>query len=107
MYDRHWAQGVGNKEHQSKAKLLHRYSEIPHQGDRGSSLNRAARRKVPVVVGTAPTQQTKRNKGRGSPQSKPDRQDFQEAEHDQKRGPLQQRAGMPQEVVQYSRAEPV
>jgi len=105
MRDGHWAQGVGNRERRSKTKLLHRYSETPHQGDRGDSLNRAARREVPVVAGTALTQQTTRNKGRGSLQSKPDKQDSREAEHDQKRSQLQQRAGRPQEVVHYSRAE--
>jgi len=46
MRDRHWAKGVGNTERRGKAKLLHRYSEAPHQGDHGSSLNRAARREV-------------------------------------------------------------
>jgi len=95
MRDGHWAKGVGNRERRSKAKLLHRYSETPHQEDRGGSLNRAARREIPVVAGTAPTQQTTRNKGRGSPQSKPDKQDSREVEHDQKQGQLQQRAGMP------------
>jgi len=59
------------------------------------------------VAGTALTQQTTKNKGRGSPQSKLDKQGSREAEHDQKRGQLQQRAGMPQEIVHYSRAEPV
>jgi len=44
MCDGHWAQGVGNRERRGKAKSLHRYSERPHQGDRGDSLNRAARR---------------------------------------------------------------
>jgi len=105
MSDGYWAKGVGNGERQSKAKLLHRYSETPHQGDRGGSLNRAARREIPVVAGTASKQQTTRNKGRGSPQSKPDKQDSREAEHDQDQGQLQQGAGMPPEVVQYPRAE--
>jgi len=50
MRDGHWAQGVSNRERRSKAKLLHRYSETPHQGDRGGSLNRAARREVPMVA---------------------------------------------------------
>jgi len=95
MCDEHWTKGVGNEERQSKAKLLHRYSETPHQGHRGGSLNRAAHREIPVVAGTAPTQQTTRNKGRGSPQSKLDKQDSREAEHDQKQGQLQQRAGIP------------
>jgi len=103
MCDRHWAQGVGSRERQDKAKLLHRYSETPHQGDRGDSLIRAARREVPTVAGTALTQ----NQGRGSPQSKPDKQDSWEAEHDQTQGQLQQRAVMPQEIVHYPRAEPV
>jgi len=105
--DGHRAPGVGNGERRSKAKLLHRDGETPHQGDRGGSLNRAARREIPVVAGTAPTQPTTRNKGRGSPQSKPDKQDSREAEHDRKRGQLQQRAGMPPEIVPHSRAEPV
>jgi len=107
MRDGHWAKGVGNGERRDKAKLLHRYSETPHQGDHGGSLNRAARREVPVVAGSAPTQKTARNKGRGSPQSKPDKQDSREAEHDRNQGRLQQRADMPPEVVQYLRAESV
>jgi len=100
MRDGHWAKDVGNGKRQGKAKLLHRYSETPDQGDRGGSLNRAVCREVSVVVGTAPTQQTTRNKGRGSPQSKLDQQDSQEAEHDRNQGRLQQKAGMPPEVVQ-------
>jgi len=60
-----------------------------------------------VVAGTAPTKQTTRNKGRGSPQCKPDKQDSREDEHDQNQGQLQQRASMPPEVVQYPRAESV
>jgi len=84
MRDGHWTQGVDNRERRGKAKLLHRYSETPHQGDRGNSLNRAARCEVPAVAGTAVTQQTMKNKGRGSLQSKPNKQDSQEAEHDQK-----------------------
>jgi len=99
--DGHWAQGVDNRERRGKAKLLHRDSETPHQGDRGDSLNRAARREVPAVAGTALTQ----NQGRGSPQSKPDKQDSREAEHDRTQGQLQQRAVLPPEVVHYSRAE--
>jgi len=54
--DRHWAQGVGNQERRGKARLLHQHSETPHQGDRGDSLNRDARREVPTVAGTARTQ---------------------------------------------------
>jgi len=107
MRDGHWAQGVDNRVGRGKAKLLHRYSETPHQGDRGDSLTKAARREVPAVAETALTQQTTKNKGRGSPQSKPDKQDSREAEHDQTQGQLQQRAVMPPEVVHYSRAEPV
>jgi len=69
MRDGHWAKGVGNGERRGMAKLLHRYSETPHQGDHDGSLNRAARCEVPVVAGTAPTQKITRNKGRGYPQS--------------------------------------
>jgi len=101
----YWANGVGNGEHRGKAKLLHQYSEIPHQGDHDGSLNRAARREVSMVAGTDLTQRTTRKKGRGSPQSKPDKQDSREAEHDRNQGRLQQRAGMPPEVVQYLRAK--
>jgi len=107
MRDGHWAKGVGNGERPSKAKLLQRYSDSPHQGDRSGSLNRAARHEIPVVAGTAPTQQTTRNKGRGSPQSKLDKQDSWEAEHDQKQGQLQHKAGMLPEIVQDPRAESV
>jgi len=98
---RYWANGVGNGERRVKAKLLHQYSEIPHQGDLDGSLNRAARREVSMVAGTALTQQTTRKKGRGSPQFKPDKQDSREAEHDRNQGRLQQRAGMPPEVSQH------
>jgi len=107
MRDGHWAQGVGNGERRGKAKLLHRCRETPRQGDRGGSLNRAARREVPAVAGTVPTQHSTKSKGRGSPQSKPDKQDSREAEHDRTQGQLQQRAITPPEVVHYSRAEPV
>jgi len=79
-HDGHWANGVGNGECQGNAKLLHQYSETPNEGDHGGSLNRAARREVPVVAETALTQRTTRKKGRSSPRSKPDKQDSQEAE---------------------------
>jgi len=103
MRDERWAQGVGNRERRDKARLLHQHSETPHQGDRGDSLNRAARREVPAVAGTALTQ----NQGRGSPQFKLDKQDSRETGHDQTQGQLQQRAVTPQEIVHYSRAKPV
>jgi len=84
MRDRHWAQGVGSIERRDEARLLHQHSETPHQGDRRDSLKRAARREVPAVAGTALTQ----NQGMGPPQSKPDKQDSREAEHDQTQGQL-------------------
>jgi len=103
MCDGHWAQGVNNRERRDKARLVHQHSETPHQGDRGDSLNRAARREVPAVTGTARTQ----SQGRGSPQSKPDKQNSWEVEHNQTQGQLQQRAVTPPELVHHSRAEPV
>jgi len=39
-----------------------------------------------VVAGTAPTQKTTRSKGRGCPQSKPNKQDSREAEHNRNQG---------------------
>jgi len=107
MRGRYWVNGVGNGEHRGKAKLLHQYSEKPHQGDHDGSLNRAARREVPMVAGTALTQQTTRKKGRGSPQSKSDKQDSRQTEHDRNQGRLQQRAGMPPEVLQHLLAKSV
>jgi len=101
--DGHCAQGVGSQERRDKARLLHQHSKTPHPGGRGDSLNRAARREVPAVAGTARTQ----SRGRGSPQSKPDKQDSREAGHDQTQGQLQQWAVTPPELVHYSRAEPV
>jgi len=64
----HWADGVGNGEHRGKAKLLQQGSETPHKGDHGGSPNRAARREVPMMMGTAHTQDSRkaehdRNKG--------------------------------------------
>jgi len=105
--DGYCANGVGNEKRRGKAKLLHQHSETPNQGDHDGSLNRAARHEVPLVAGTALTQRTTRNEGRGSPQSKPDKQDSWEAKHDRNQGRPQQRAGMPPEVVQYLRAESV
>jgi len=100
VINKSWVQGVGNQERRGKARLLHQHSETPHQGDRGNSLNRAARREVPTVARTAHTQ----SQGRGSPQSKPDKQDSREAGHDQTQGQLQQRAVTPSELVHHSRA---
>jgi len=60
-----------------------------------------------MVAGTALTQRTTKEEGRGSPQSKPDEQDSLEAEHDRNQGQLQQRADMPPEVSQHLRAKPV
>jgi len=105
--DGHWTKGVSNTERQVKAKLLRQNSEAPHQGDHGGNLNRAARREVPVVAGTAYSQKPIGSEGRGSPQSKPDKQDSGEAERDQNQGRLQRGAGMPPEAVQYPRAESV
>jgi len=103
---RYWDNGVSNEERRGKAKLLHQHSERPHQRNHDGSLNRAARREVPMVAGTVLTQRTKK-KGRGSPQSKPDKQDSVEAEHDWNQGQLQQRAGMPPEVLHNLSAKPV
>jgi len=68
--------------------LLDKHSDIPHQGNHDGSLNRAVRREVPLVAGTALTQRATRKKGRGSPQSKPDKQDSLETKHDRNQGQL-------------------
>jgi len=107
MHGRYWDNSVSNGERRGKAKLLHQHGDIPHQGGRSGSLNRATRREVPLVAGTALTQQTSRTKGRGSPQSKPDKQDSPEAEPDRNQGQLQPGAGMPPEVPRNLRAKPV
>jgi len=103
--DGRWAQGADNRERREEAMLLHRHSETPHQGDRGDSLNGAARREVPTVAGTARTQ----SQGRGCPRSKLDKQeqDSREPGHGQTQGQLQRRAVTPREIVHPSRAEPV
>jgi len=104
---RYWDNCVSNGERRGKAKLPHKHSDITHQGDHDGSLNRTARREVSLVAGTALTQRTTKKKGRGSPQSKPDKQDSLEAEHDRNQGQLQQRAGMPPEVLHNLHAKSV
>jgi len=59
------------------------------------------------VARTVLAQQTSRKKGRGSPQSKPDKQDSWETEHDRNHGQLQRGAGTPPEVPHHLRAKPV
>jgi len=49
---RYWVTFLSNGECRGKAKLLHKHSDIPHQGDPDGSLNRTARREVPLVAGT-------------------------------------------------------
>jgi len=103
----YWDGCVDKGEHQGMAKLLHKYNDAPYQGDHDGSLNRAVCHEVPLVAETAPTRPTTRRKGRGSPQSKLDKQDPLENEYDWNQSQLQQRAGMPPVVVHNLRAKPV